>query len=65
MASNMFAATAPEKILGAEMFGPVARASRANCVRSPNSAMKVVVKESRITASAPFFVVLVDLLPWI
>ena len=30
MASNILAATAPEKILGAEMFGPAARAKRAS-----------------------------------
>ena len=39
--------------LGAEIFGPAARASKASWVRSPNSARKVVVKESRITISAP------------
>jgi len=48
----MFAATAPEKMLSAEMFGPAANARRASCVRSPNSARNVVVKELRSTALA-------------
>ena len=34
------------------MFGPAAKARSASCVRSPNSARNVVVKESRITVLA-------------
>ena len=52
MARRMFAATAPEKMLSADMFGPAAKARSASCVRSPNSARNVVVKESRMTALA-------------
>ena len=43
------AAVAPVNISSAEMFGPAARASSASWVRSPNSAINVVVKEFRIT----------------
>ena len=49
---KIFAATAPEKILSADMFGPAAKARSASCVRSPNSARNVVVKELRMTAFA-------------
>jgi len=52
IASRVFAATAPEKMLSAEIFGPAARAKSASWVRSPNSARNVVVNELRITALA-------------
>lgn len=55
MAKRTFAATAPEKILSADIFGPAAKARSASCVRSPNSAKNVVVKELRMTALAAIF----------
>ena len=55
MAKRTFAATAPEKMLSADIFGPAAKARSASCVRSPNSAKNVVVKELRITALAAIF----------
>ena len=61
MASNVLAATAPEKMLSAEMFGPAANASSASCVRSPNSARNVVVNELRIIAFAGIEVIVAAL----
>lgn len=54
---RVLARTAPEKILSIDMFGPAARARRASCVLSPNSAINVVVNESLMIALA-------ERIPW-